>query len=67
MNIYKQGRINQVASALRSEHFVNALRSTITIVIPVIIFYSLGYRSVGIDLGLGTLLVSPPVSGSFPG
>jgi uncharacterized membrane protein YccC len=57
MNIYKQGRINQVALALRGEHFIHALRTTITIVLPVILSYSLGCLVNGIEIGLGALLV----------
>lgn len=52
-----QKQFSRIAFAFVNEHFISALRTTITIVIPVIICYSLGYQGAAIDIGLGTLLV----------
>jgi len=43
--------------AFTGEHFVSSLRTTLTIIIPVIVFYRSGYHGIAIDTGLGTLLV----------
>lgn len=42
----------------RNEHFINALRATLTVVVPVVICLSFGYTNVGVAAGLGALLTA---------
>lgn len=57
MEILSKLRLHVVALLL-NEHFVNALRCTVMIVIPVIVFSANGHTIPGIYTGLGVLLVS---------
>jgi uncharacterized membrane protein YccC len=57
MKPYSRKRLVKLLFGLRHEHFVNALRITLTVIIPVIICYRMDRNSAGIDIGLGTLLV----------
>lgn len=50
---------NSLWPGLRSQHVADALRNTITIIIPFIAFFALGYPAVAIAMGTGTLLISP--------
>jgi len=40
------------------EYFSDALRNTLTIILPIVIFFLLGQREPGIGIGVGALLVS---------
>lgn len=44
---------------LRSQHVADALRNTVTIVIPFAVFFALGHPAAAIAMGTGTLLISP--------
>lgn len=44
---------------LPSQHIADALRNTITIIIPFVVLFAIGYPAAAIAMGTGTLLISP--------
>ena len=40
-----------------SEHTVDALRNTLSVIIPIIVFYKIGWPTTGIGVGIGALMI----------
>lgn len=40
-----------------SEHTVDALRNTLSVIIPIIVFYKVGWPTTGIGVGIGALMI----------
>jgi uncharacterized membrane protein YccC len=48
----------KLKDAVYSEYFVDALRATLTVILPAIVFFTLGWRGPAIGTALGALLIS---------
>jgi len=44
-------------SVFGSEHTVDALRNTIAVILPIIVFFNLGWPTTGIGVGIGALMI----------
>lgn len=44
-------------SVLRSEHTVDALRNTVAVILPIIVFFNMGWPTTGIGVGIGALMI----------
>ncbi len=40
-----------------SEHTVDALRNTLSVILPIVVFYNLGWPTTGIGVGIGALMI----------
>lgn len=46
-----------IARLFTSEHTVDALRNTLSVIIPIIVFYNIGWPTTGIGVGIGALMI----------
>ncbi len=46
-----------ISRIFTSEHTVDALRNTLSVIIPVIFFYNVGWPTTGIGVGIGALMI----------
>lgn len=46
-----------IKSLFTSEHTVDALRNTLSVILPIIVFYQIGWPTTGIGVGIGALMI----------
>jgi uncharacterized membrane protein YccC len=53
----KQSFLSTIIIFLKSEHSVDALRNTLAVVLPIVVFFYLGWPTMAIGAGIGALMI----------